>query len=108
MNHDDTQLSDAVATGNWNKARHLAAIRVAQAMEKTESPREIKALSISLVDLLQTCEDSDVTDSYEDTPFARIMRKYDESFGHPQQSRYDREVAQQERTIMPLSESIAN
>lgn len=73
MNHDDNQLSEAVEKGDWNTARHLAAIRVAKAMEATESPRETKALSLSLMELLKECEAADVARDYSDTPYARIM-----------------------------------
>ena len=74
-NPSDTALSQAVTNGDWNRARHLAAIRVAQMMEKTESPRETKALAISLADLINQCEATDATDAYSDTPLAQILEE---------------------------------
>lgn len=72
-------LVDAVSNGDWDRATHLAAIKVADMMEKTESPRETKALSISLINLIERCQANDVVDSYADTPLAEIMRKADEA-----------------------------
>lgn len=66
-------LSQAVESGDWNKARHLAAIRVAEMMERTESPRETKALAISLDALIDKCESADVNDAHSDTPLKRIL-----------------------------------
>ena len=66
-------LKAAVENGDWCRARHLAAIRVAEMMERTESPREVKALSISLKDLINECESNDVADAYEDTPLSHIL-----------------------------------
>lgn len=60
---DRNELMEAVEGGDWNRARHLAAIRVADMMLRTDSPREVKALSISLDTLLDKCEKADVTDS---------------------------------------------
>lgn len=68
-------LSDAVENGNWSRAKHLLAIRVAQMIEKTESPRETKALAISLASLINECEEADVTDNYEDALLAQIIAR---------------------------------
>lgn len=51
----DTRLSDAVRNADWDTARHLAAIRVAEAMERTESARDTKALALSLDQLIDKC-----------------------------------------------------
>ena len=76
MKTGDTGLSEAVRNGEWDKARHLAAIIVAEMMEQTESPREVKALSISLSDLIDKCEASDVTNEFDDSPIARIIAEH--------------------------------
>lgn len=70
---DEDALSRAVEGGDWNKARHLAAIKVAKMIEKTDSPREVKALSVSLENLISACEREDVTDANDE--IARILRK---------------------------------
>lgn len=73
MIDNDGNLSEAVRNGEWDKARHLAAIRVAEMMERTESPREVKALSISLSDLIDKCEANDVADEFADSPLVQIL-----------------------------------
>ena len=77
LENPNTALSQAVTDGDWSRARHLAAIRVAEMMERTESPREVKALSISLKDLINECQQNDVVDAYSDTPLARILEEAD-------------------------------
>ena len=76
-NPTNTALSEAVKNGTAKKLQNalslVAAIRVAQMMERTESPRETKALAISLVDLISQCEATDVCDSYADTPLKHIL-----------------------------------
>ena len=69
------ELSTAVAGGDWPLARQIAAIKVAEMMEQSESPREVKSLSISLIKLIDACEDSDIPGDYDNTPYARIMRQ---------------------------------
>lgn len=49
-------IADAVESKDWQKARHLTALKVARAIDSTESSREIKALSLSLVKLIDACE----------------------------------------------------
>lgn len=71
---DEAALSRAVENGDWNRARHLAAIKVAQMMEKTDSPRETKALAISLTDLIDECEQADVTDARDNSEIGRILK----------------------------------
>lgn len=71
--NNDKSLSEAVEGGNWAKAKHLLAIRVAEMIEKTESPRETKALAISLASLLNACEEADVTDKEDE--IAQILNK---------------------------------
>lgn len=72
---DKNELREAVEGGNWKRARHLAAIRVADMMMKTDSPREVKALSISLDSLLDKCEQADVTDSLRKTDSGKTLEK---------------------------------
>lgn len=49
-------ISDAVEAKDWQRARYLTTLKVAKAMDNTESSREIKALSLSLVELIAECE----------------------------------------------------
>lgn len=51
-----SSIADAVESKDWQKARHLTALKVARAMDNTESSREIKSLSLSLVELIDACE----------------------------------------------------
>lgn len=50
------KIADAVESKDWQRARFLATLKVAKAMDNTESSREIKALSLSLVELISECE----------------------------------------------------
>lgn len=50
------KIADAVNAKDWQLARHLTALKVAKAMDSTESSREIKALSLSMVELIAECE----------------------------------------------------
>jgi len=49
-------IANAVEAKNWPLARQLTALKVAKAMDNTESSREIKALSLSMVELIAECE----------------------------------------------------
>lgn len=49
-------IADAVESKDWPLARHLTALKVAKAMDATDSSREIKALSLSMVELIAECE----------------------------------------------------
>ena len=51
-----TKIADAVESNDWQLARYLTTLKVAKAMDATESSREIKALSLSLVELIAECE----------------------------------------------------
>ena len=64
---DRNELREAVEAGDWKRARHLAAIRVADMMVQTDSPREVTALSISLDNLIDKCEKTDAADSLKKT-----------------------------------------
>lgn len=77
MKEEDFELSEAVKHGDWDKARHLAAIKVAEMMEKTDSPREVKALSISLVKLIDECEAGNVVGG-EPSPIDVILAQANE------------------------------
>ena len=74
-----SELSEAVRSCDFKKARHLAAIRVAEMMERTDSPREVKALSISLANLLDDCERARIAEAEEETPLDAILRAADEA-----------------------------
>lgn len=66
-------LTKAVIDGDWPRARHFAAVRVASMMEKTDSPREVKSLSLSLIRLIDACEESHAGKDYADTPLTHIL-----------------------------------
>ena len=52
----EKKIADAVEAKDWALARQLTALKVARAMDNTESSREIKALSLSMVELISECE----------------------------------------------------
>lgn len=68
-----SKLEDAIKSGDWNRARHLAALKVARMMDKTDSPREVKALSISLDDLIDKCEQQDVAERRRNSEAGRTL-----------------------------------
>lgn len=69
----DKSLSEAVKQADWDTARHLAAIRVAEAMERTESARDTKALALSLDQLIDKCQAARVGAPEAITPLAEIL-----------------------------------
>ena len=71
----DTRLSEAVKNADWATARHLAAIKVAEAMERTESARDTKALALSLDQLIDKCEAEQVGAADTSTPLASILEQ---------------------------------
>ena len=71
--HRPPSLSEAVRECDWDTARHLAAIRVAEAMERTEAAREVKSLSLSLSQLIDKCEAANVGQHGDTTPLGRII-----------------------------------
>lgn len=71
----DTRLSDAVRQADWDTARHLAAIRVAEAMERTESARDTKALALSLDQLIDKCSTAQVGRPGATTPLDEILSR---------------------------------
>ena len=74
MTNEDS-IEAAVVSGDWNRARLIAAQKVARMMDKTESPREVKALAISLKDLVDKCEKVDVTESRRKSPAGRTLEQ---------------------------------
>ena len=50
------KIASAVESKDWQRARYLTTLKVAKAMDSTESSREIKSLSLSLVELIAECE----------------------------------------------------
>ena len=74
----DKRLSEAVKETDWTTARHLAAIRVAEAMERTESARDTKALALSLDQLIDKCQAARVGAAEVKTPLAEILAKASE------------------------------
>jgi len=75
MDNIDTSLSDAVRHADWDTARHLAAIKVAEAMERTESARDTKALALSLDQLIDKCSASQVGRADDATPLDEILAR---------------------------------
>lgn len=69
----DRRLSEAVRGADWAMARHLAAIKVAEAMERTESARDTKALALSLDQLIDKCEAARVGMTETETPLDEIL-----------------------------------
>lgn len=74
----DKRLSEAVRGADWATARHLAAIRVAEAMERTQSARDTKALALSLDQLIDKCEAAQIGAPEDETPLAEILAKASE------------------------------
>lgn len=67
-----TSIAEAVRRHEWDKARYLTAIRVAEALDGTQSARDTKALSLSLLPLIDRVEATQIGQS-TDTPLARIL-----------------------------------
>ena len=68
-------VTRAVKAKNWPQARYELALQLARAADKTESARDLKALSLSLAPLLDRCEldqRAQVAAS-DDSPLAQIL-----------------------------------
>lgn len=71
---ESSRIADAVEAARWNDARFLVAVKVARALDKTESPRDAKALSLSLIPLIDECERQGVGQQETETPLDAIMQ----------------------------------
>ena len=69
-----TSVADAVRDGNWPAARRAMAVRLAEAFDMTDSARDLKALSLSLIPLVEACEtDAARSGDLESTPLFKIL-----------------------------------
>ena len=69
-----TDLGGAIRDGDWVRARRLMAIRLGEAFDQTDSARDLKAISMSLVPLMVACEADDVREAAASgTPLADIL-----------------------------------
>lgn len=51
-----TNLTDEIRKGDWPAARRAMAIRLGEAFDQTDSARDLKAISMTLVPLIAECE----------------------------------------------------
>ena len=72
------KIAEAVEGKRWNEARFLMAVKVARMLDKTESPRDAKALALSLEPLVDTCEKSRIGMDGEATPLDHILAQAEE------------------------------
>lgn len=67
-------IESAVLTGDFASARLSMAARLARMLDNTDSARDVKALSMSLIPLLDRCEqDEKALTVQENTPLASIL-----------------------------------
>jgi len=71
-----TSVADAVKEGNWPAARRAMAVRLADAFDTTDSARDLKALALSLIPLVEYCEVDALRDEDESkSPIFRIVEQ---------------------------------
>lgn len=74
-----TYVADAVRDGDWRAARKAMAERLGSAFDQTDSARDLKAIAMSLVPLIESCEvDEQRNMDRSDTPLASLMAEADE------------------------------
>jgi hypothetical protein len=67
-------IESAVISGDFCSARLSMAARLARMLDNTDSARDVKALSMSLIPLLDRCElDEQARSTSEETPLADIL-----------------------------------
>lgn len=67
-------IESAVLNGDFVSARLSMAARLARMLDNTDSARDVKALSMSLIPLLDRCEqDEKAASVQENTPLANIL-----------------------------------
>lgn len=67
-------IEQAVIDGDYTKARKKVAVKLARMMDATDSARDAKSISLSLIQLMDKCEmDAAREGSEKDTPLAQIL-----------------------------------
>ena len=67
-------VESAVLSGDFVSARLSMAARLARMLDNTDSARDVKALSMSLIPLLDRCEQDEKAKTVQDnTPLANIL-----------------------------------
>ena len=72
-----TSVAEAVRNGDWVEARRAMAARLADAFDMTDSARDLKALSLSLIPLVEACEVDMLRD--EDTERSPLFKIVEEA-----------------------------
>lgn len=68
------RIEQAVASNDYQLARSLMAVKLARMLDATDSARDAKSICLSLVQLLDKCEEDSKRDADTSmTPYAQIM-----------------------------------
>lgn len=71
-----TNVADAVRSGDWPSARRAMAVRLADAFDMTDSARDLKALALSLIPLVEACEvDAMKAEDQDGSPLFKIVEE---------------------------------
>ena len=70
-NPEAASVEAALLAGDWPLVRYAMAVKLARLFDHSESARDVKAISISLVQLIRACEGDHLT--VEGTELARIL-----------------------------------
>lgn len=69
-----SSVADAMRDGDWHAVRMAMAIKLADAFDSTDSARDLKALSLSLIQLVEMCEmDAMAEGSVQSSPIFKIV-----------------------------------
>lgn len=67
-------IEQAVRDSDFTKARYSMSVKLARMMDATDSARDVKSLSLTLLDLLEKCETDRLREAEKnDTPLASIL-----------------------------------
>ena len=67
-------IEQAVVDGDYAKARKKITVKLARMMDATDSARDAKSISLSLIQLIDKCEaDAARAGAEKDTPLAQIL-----------------------------------
>ena len=70
----ETRVASAIGDADWPQARRLMAQRLGEAFDQTDSARDLKAIAMSLIPLIESCElDEQRSVDRSETPLASIM-----------------------------------
>ena len=71
----DHTITRAVESHNWAAARFAITRRLGEAMDATDSARDLKSLARSIAPLISQCETDDIVSASQDagTPLAQIL-----------------------------------